>query len=356
MKNLRIPSLATIFLFLTLNISHGQTILTNPVGAKPLAMGGTGYAIANDSTAPFFNPALLGVSNSRWDGGEANYYREPMMFDVVQSNYSIVLQHKNIPKFGFSTSLNHIDIGGISVINEDDSLVDIIHSYELLFSSGIGYCLYGNNVSSHSVGIGAKYFRSYSGGTTSGTAYNGYTFSFDFGYLLQIIDRLRVGLVVCNVGPNSIWKNKNDSIIGKYNQPATVTAGIGYIDNFDYGKLRVLTISTELSFRRTLIEFLGFDVEELVAGIELNFFNTVPIRAGFNKSIRKKGGGIDQVSIGTGVSLFNHFNFDIFWSFYNEKYGRDDPDYGFSLSMIRILNWNKNDKKWWLKNWDKVQE
>jgi len=50
--------------------------LTGPIGTRSLAMGSTGLVISIDGTAMFHNPSILGIKNSRWNGGEVQFYDE----------------------------------------------------------------------------------------------------------------------------------------------------------------------------------------------------------------------------------------------------------------------------------------
>jgi hypothetical protein len=347
MKLKRIAPLIITILILK-NFSYGQTVLTIPVGARSLAMGGTGYIISNDGTALFFNPALLGISNYRWNRGEAQYFREPLLVDYVKSYYSLNWQDERMNKLGFSICLNRIDAGSIDGRDENGNYVDTWYLYEYAVTVGAGYRFYENSFLSNSVGIAMKYYRSPMGTEKDGEKYHSYAISFDAGYILQIIERLRLGFVIKNVGSDIKWKDK-DSTLSKYSQPLAIGTGIGYTDNYDYGKLKILTLSTELTYRRIVGESYLKDNGNLLTGIELFFLSTFPIRAGYKRQYKDNDKGINEISFGTGISLFNHFNFDIFWSFDNDEYDFDDPNYGFSVSMTRILNWSKKDKKWWIK-------
>ena len=346
---MKLKILSPLFIILILNGNiFSQYILTLPIGTRSLGMGGTGYAIANDGTATFFNPAILGMRNPRFYGGEAQYFREPMIFDVVRSYYSLNWQHQQLNKFGFSVYSNQIDGGNSDVIDTNRNVIDSWHTIDISGAIGIGYCFYKNNILTHSTGIAAKYYRSSIISEQDGEKYHGYALSYDLGYLLQIIDKFRLGIVIKNLGPRVNWK-ENDSTTDKIGQTSLFAAGIGYIDNFDHGKLKVLTFSIELSFRKFIDESYGLDKDKLLTGFECNLFNTIQLRSGYNRFFEDELKSINEFSFGTGISLFNHFNVDIFWSFDDDGFEIDDPQYGFSISMTRILEWNKKDKKWWRK-------
>ncbi|MBD3344200.1 MAG: PorV/PorQ family protein [Chitinivibrionales bacterium] len=348
-QRMKSKKIAPLIIILILNIlSDGQTVLTNPIGARSLAMGRTGYTISSDGTALFFNPAILGLENFRWNKGEIQYYREPMIIDIVKSYYSINWQQDEIKNMGFSLYLNHIAAGEINEIDMNGSIVDTWYSYDYVIAAGAGYCFYKKSFLSNSVGVGLKYYRSPMGTKNDGEKYYGHAFSFDAGYLLQLFDRLRLGFVIKNIGTDIKWKDK-DSTLSNNSQPSLIGIGTGYIDDYYYGKLKLLKLSTELSYRKVFGDSHLKNNGNILTGIELFFLGTFPIRVGYQRILKGNEEGINGISFGTGLSLFNHFNFDIFWSFDDDEYDIDEPNYGFSVSITRALNWSKKDKRWWIK-------
>jgi hypothetical protein len=69
-------------------------------------MGGSGYAAANDGTVLFYNPSILGLSNDAWCSGELQWFREPLLFDMTRSFYSITWQDEKLKNLGLSIYAN----------------------------------------------------------------------------------------------------------------------------------------------------------------------------------------------------------------------------------------------------------
>jgi hypothetical protein len=331
------PLIITLFL---VTITHGDLTLTEPINAKSLAMGGTGYAIANDGTALFYNPALLGISNYRWNGGEALYYVNPYYW-LPRYYYSLVWQPEKMDRIGFSTYLNYYNDRGVYLTDLNGNVSQKVKTYEFCIAAGAGYNFLKNDILSNSLGISVKY---YSGCFTE-IHYN--AFSIDAGYILQIVNRIRLGLVIKNFG-QKIKLFENDSLYGKRDQPILLAAGIGYVDTFNFKAFKLLSISAELTYQDIFDNAYRSDTRSLLTGIDLTFLNTFPVRVGYSRSFPKQWESINKYSFGTGLSLFNHFCFDFFLSFNDNGPKFDDPAYGFSLSITRLLNWHKKDRRWWI--------
>jgi hypothetical protein len=242
-----------------------------------------------------------------------------------------------MPKLGFAGYVNHFNGGEILVNSLGNSeSTDVADYWYNTLAAGMGYCFYSNDVFDHSAGIAIKYY------DENDYGYRYSAIAFDAGYLLRIIKQFRCGIVFRNIGPDISYL-VDDSTTIKFPLPYTIATGIGYSDSFNKGKLRILDIASEFSFRSVLGKY--DDTYDFNSGAEIGLFKTFFFRFGYARDITIKG---DFFSWGSGLSIFNHLEFDFFMTFYNDKYNTYDPSNGFSLSFKRGLNWSAKDWKWWL--------
>jgi hypothetical protein len=148
-----------------------------------------------------------------------------------------------------------------------------------------------------------------------------------------------------NIGPDYSF-HYNDSITSKYPLPLTVVTGIGYSDFFNAGKIRILDISSEISLGKILPK--DYDKFFFNSGVETGLFKTLFFRFGYAHPNTITFNGSDEITWGTGVSVFNHFDFDFFTSdYYNSKSMIKPTSSGYSFSFKRGLNWSAKDWTWW---------
>jgi hypothetical protein len=318
-------------------------------------MGNSGYALSDDETSLFYNPAGLGLLNYRWNGGALTYHYEPVELGFSKYFVSIAYQDDKLNRFGFS---GYFDYAG------SNNYTDNIGSYQIYtyaIAVGLGYNFYSNKLIDNSLGLAVKFgqyinnvnFFNY---PSPSSKYDEKAIACDFGYILQFIKRFRLSVSFRNIGPDKQGVYHDASIgtsIGKNKMPFNFGTGIGYKDSFNRGKIRILDISTEISYAylsRYNNSVIDYNPSMLIMGIDLNFLKSFSIRAGymngFNNNIR------NTLSCGLGMSLFNHFDIDAFLAHDNTDpgYFYEDGPIGFSISLKRILNWSISDLKWW-RNW-----
>ena len=331
------------WLLLFSGISIGQPQLYNPIGCRSLAMGNTGYILADDESALFYNPAGLGFSNYRWNGGAFTYHQVPLT-EMPGSYYGFAYQDDRIPKFGFAGYVNHFSDEVLEYTSDFTGAIDpnspiVEKRSDNTFAMGMGYCFQSNDIFDNSAGIGIKYFQENYNDIQSSTI------AFDAGYLLRIIKQFRFGIVFRNIGPDYSF-HYNDSITSKYPLPLTVVTGIGYSDFFNAGKIRILDISSEISLGKILPK--DYDKFFFNSGVETGLFKTLFFRFGYAHPNTITFNGSDEITWGTGVSVFNHFDFDFFTSdYYNSKSMIKPTSSGYSFSFKRGLNWSAKDWTWW---------
>jgi hypothetical protein len=295
-------------------------------------MGNCGYALSDDETSLFYNPAGLGLKNERWNGGA--FYLSSLHFDVGTGNtyYGIVYQNERLPRLGFSFNLNQFG--------------STENPYENAASIGGGFNFYSNDFESSAIGVAIKYYSFYDAGY--GWKYESHTnpVAIDAGYLMQIFDRFRIGFSLKNMGPD-LSNSFNDTIntrTTKQKLPFVIGAGLGYKDAFDFENLRVLDLCSGFSFEGVNEYYGGKMDNSIQTGIDLQFFRIFSVQFGYSIDLTYKA---NEVSWGTGFSLFNHFEFNFAWAKYTTPYD-EFMNTGFSTAFKRILKWSGKDRRWWL--------
>ncbi|MBS3788827.1 hypothetical protein KGY79_11590 [Candidatus Bipolaricaulota bacterium] len=249
----RLPSLFLILLllfagstFLSLNalaednsIGSGA-ILRSGFGARALGMGGAYVAIANDYSAPYWNPAGITRANSIYLGGmrydkyglglNLNYLSGGLSLSNRDSKGSPFLPTLNTPLIkgisfsgtylGFSTDVRTLGPGG--------SEIPITYGERsFLATGGISFPLVG------SIAVtGKNYSYSAPDAGVDGQDASASGLGFDLGYLVEPMEGLTVGLAGFDLtGTKVNWKNtptEPTDIV-----PARYSAGTAYRVKFN---------------------------------------------------------------------------------------------------------------------------
>jgi hypothetical protein len=320
--------------------AYGQFTLFEATGARSRGMGNCGYALSDDETALFYNPAGLGFKNDRWNGGALSCFAAPLVPDAAKSFYAVVYQNENAPA-GFSSYVNHLNFGRQTEAGPGNGPQTTSYAYEYTAAAGGGYAFSANKAVANGFGLAAKLYRSEIGVVETEEKHRRGSVAFDAGYLLRIAQRIRLGIVLKNIGPDI------SGTMGAVKLPLTLGAGLGYKDAFDRGPVHFLDFSDEVSFR-CVNNYFGNQLDNNVqAGIDLRFFRTFSARAGYSNDLTRAA---RTISWGFGASVFNHVDFDFFQTGNENGHSPYFYNYGWSLSCKRILNWEKQDRKWWLCN------
>lgn len=100
------PAIVLSSIILSIWTCTAQDLLTTPLtGPKSRAMGGTGCAVVMDGASVRLNPALLGIEDRRWESGEFQYYRKPILEDIVPCLYTISSQEEALHDLGITAYL-----------------------------------------------------------------------------------------------------------------------------------------------------------------------------------------------------------------------------------------------------------
>ncbi|MCL2389260.1 MAG: PorV/PorQ family protein [Elusimicrobia bacterium] len=226
---------AVLGLFSSVVLGEGRVavpFLNIPVGARFIAMGGAATAIADDSTAMFFNPALMAFQSDNFIDFMHSVYFEDASHSWLSATFGVGQRSAvglSVQYFSFGR-LNHISDAGVPLgtFSPRDYAVSLGFATEV-----------GTRLGCFGVGISARYIHSQIFTTAS-------AFAFDIGIASPIIetgflyerlfieDYLVLGAVIRNIG-GTIRYNVEDEPL-----PLMATIGAGYhVDNmlfsFDIG-------------------------------------------------------------------------------------------------------------------------
>jgi hypothetical protein len=357
-----------------------------PYGARSGGMGETGTALADDESALFFNPAGLGVQNSRWKKGAVSNFIEPllpalMIRDLIHHSYSGCIQPpKTSTLGGFGAYCNLIDMG-------DNTLSDAIgrptiktHSWEAVFALGWGFNFAEYGDSTRYYGITVKPFIS---ALAPGLGQNGQgiarSFAVDIGMLRVFPNGLRFGFTMMNMGPNVYYvsRSQQDPI------PFTINWALAYKKAFYQGNVHLFDLAGEFRCDKELVtnhfngkpdpfyktmfndlfnEPLSYEIQEINyhAGIEVGVLNTVFYRHGF---LFDYIGERYEMTTGGGLRLFRHLDADFSMIISPEGFlepllkhmdkkkdgatGVRDMQWRLSISYTGIGKFNRRDLDWW---------
>ncbi len=229
------------------------------VGAKATALKGAFSSIADDYSAPFWNPAGIGFINSVCIGG----MHHQMSLNRTIDFFSVVIPGSYNSAYGFgwlSFKINDIEARQKNSFEPDY----IFNSNDQLI-----YLTYGKRIWGRcSIGVNAKFFYDRLGDTR---AYGG---AMDAGLMLQLFRNIKISLVSQDLIANVKWDTGNHE---KYN-PLYKT-GISFT-------IKNLLITSE--YRK-----YG-NSESWIFGAETKLMGVLKLRSGI---------GADQWAVGTGISV-----------------------------------------------------
>lgn len=275
--------LFTLYFLLSteLHAGHGQSgarILNMTVGARSAGLGGAFTALADDSFGFHYNPAGLAQTKNSEIG--------TMYLSGLTDEYYAFLS--GITKIGkrdtLGASIFYLD-GGKFEWNKTDGTVETLKAIEdILFT--FAYAYQENN--SLSLGTNLKVYSSKLLEEHKANAY-----AVDFGILLKIIDGLKTGFSVQNIGTKIKYLEQSDPL------PLTGRIGLSYqkifLDNY-------FSVVTDYIYRYKENTFQNF-------GIEYGWGKLLIFRAGYTLGYES-----NRLSLGIGLSR-NLFQFDYAYTF-----------------------------------------
>jgi len=210
----KIKLLLSVFLFLAVsapaycgNATTALQFLEMGAGARYLAMGGAATSIADDSTAMYWNPALMaGMEGGAADLMHAAYDDEGIYYDWLSAAYGI----NKDSAIGFS--VQYFAAGALKNIDTTGEVLGEFRPCDAAVSLG-----YAVKIDAISVGAAVKYIRSQI--VSEGNAY-----AFDFGICAPNIlnGRLALAAAVTNVGDGIKYETETEKL------PMTLKAGASF--------------------------------------------------------------------------------------------------------------------------------
>lgn len=210
----------------------------NGVGARALAMGGAFVAVANDATAPLWNPAglaqltetrLTGMSSGLSELGASNQY-----LGAVTTFADI----------GLGLGWNRASTEGAAFTSIEQTVVGS------LATNVFGVAMAGANV---------KYYRA-----DDGLGQGASGFGFDLGLLVNVYDTLMLGVNAMDPAGSSVeWEGgETDEITSVYK------AGMA------------MTLADDRLILATDVDLEGLDVTDTRVGIEYRLIDELAVRGG----------------------------------------------------------------------------
>ncbi len=275
--------LSTLYFLLSteLHAGTGQTgarILNMTVGARTAGLGGAFTALADDSFGFHYNPAGLTESKNTEIG--------TMYLTGLTDEYYVFISGitKVSKKDVLGASIFYLDGGNFEWNKTDGTVKTLKATEDLLFTFACAhrenrYLSWGMN------------FKTYSSKLLEQYKTNAY--AVDFGILLKIIDGLRGGISIQNIGTKIKYLEQSD--------PLPLTGRIG------------------LSYQKIFLDNYLSIVTDYIYSYKENTFQKFGIEYGWNKILILRGGytqGYEtgRFSLGLGLRR-NLFQFDYAYTF-----------------------------------------
>lgn len=187
------------------NATTALTFLEMGAGARYIGMGGAGTAIADDSTAMYWNPGIMAKTDVVSIDLMHTVYVEDTFYDFAAAIF---------PAGDFSTigfSAQYFSAGDISIFDDMGYGNGKINPYDLAVAIG-----YAANIKGFGIGLTAKYIQSEIINTAQ-------TYAFDFGISLPDLfdDKLKLGVSASNIGEGIKYDAETEDL------PMTVRLGVG---------------------------------------------------------------------------------------------------------------------------------
>ncbi len=280
-------------------------IMTEPMGARPLAMASSYVSLADDSLSLFYNPAGLGrVRRSQI----ASDFQQGLADTSLSSVYlARPFEHRG----GLGLGVTRLDVGKVQVYNEDGSETTVKAQEDLLVSLGYGLATSPTEESWGRFGAGAT-FKYYQSTLVQQARASGW--ACDFGGLWETPWRVNLGASLANLGP-----------------------GVGYSGGLGTGETaplpRTLRVGADAYLplprsRERVLLALEFDkaVDQSLKtslGLEYDIVRFLSLRAGY-----KLGEALGSFTTGVGLRL-GAVRFDYGFGLMSAVNNRNS----FSLSM-----------------------
>ena len=263
---------ATLFIIFSMNAQSAtgdygtDSIFSTGVGSRALAMGGAFSALANDSSACFYNPA--GLQNS--EKQQIAFLHYPLLADTL---YNSITYSYPILDFGaIGLAIYRVSTQDIQTYDASDFLIGTIN-YEQYKAT----LAYANKLNEQFIaGIGINII------SLNLLNVNAYGFGADLGIMYEPFEFVSLAIVGRNLINPSLTLNTT-----KEEFPREYVAGIAI-------KIPMKPINVYLTSDVVLPEEAGLKIK---AGIELTGFDLASLRAGYDGDALCLGGGIKFMGV-----------------------------------------------------------
>jgi hypothetical protein len=220
--------------------------LQRPVGARPIGLGGTYVAIANEPSGIFANPAPIA-----WLPPQAQLSATVSALGLGRTSAALAYAQAVSPGIGIGVGVLRFGAGELRLRTAEGIPAGTATAQDvaLTLCGALGWEFL-------STGLAAKYL--WSG--LSGTDISASGFAFDLGASARVAELLSLGVAVCNLGGRLHWAS------GWENLPYTVHVGIATEFNFGVPERAERSpVTGELSPQRLI------SAEYVLLGIELQY-------------------------------------------------------------------------------------
>ena len=276
--------------------SKGLSFLKIGLGARAGALGDAYVAVANDATAPLWNPAGL----TYLDGKDLIFIHN-QWFQDVRSEFVGTAMTSGDNGFGFSFLIN--TVGDIQVRTKEDIFIGTFNAYDIALTGA--YARRIRDQMSLGVTLKVLYEKMY--------IYSSSGFAVDVGARLSPgIDDVSIGASIQNIGKMSAMRDEEIPL------PLTVKAGLAYTMAADplRGNLLLTADMSKASDYWTTFH----------TGLEYSFGRRLALRGGYLF-------GQDERGLSAGIGLgFNMYRLDYAYTPFDYDLG-DTHRLTFGISL-----------------------
>ncbi|MCX7784757.1 MAG: PorV/PorQ family protein [candidate division WOR-3 bacterium] len=276
-------------------------------GARPTSLGGAFVAIADDATAPYYNPGGLGFLNSSYATlMHSNWL--PGLYPGMYYEY-LGFSHSLRKQGTIGFNFIYLTTGETDVIDHNGNYLGKYTTFDVAISGSYGFKASPNVAT----GLSAKFIYSYLvpdwvfgaieelRGTTGGI---GMSWAFDVGVLYKPLRYLSVGASLANIGPNISFSTSGESDP----LPRMLRLGVKYtpVEN------QIIKVNITPEITKVLVGMFYDPDEEKTFAQELNYeiwsawkslgieawlYDIFSIRIGYFEDLEGARGGIRIIDV-----------------------------------------------------------
>lgn len=266
--------------------ASGASFLSLPVGARSIALGETGAALARDPFTWLSNPALLPFAEGNGVGAFHSQWTLDTYYDNVLAKHTL---NRFVTIGAAFTYLSSPDIPGYDI---DGNKTADVGNNDLQGIVGIGF----RPIPGLGGGINVKYIQERIADWTG----RGWAADIGAAWLTGFRD-IVLGAAVQNLGSDITYIKESEKL------PTTFRVGASGALSFPASPIAV-RISADLVKKR-------FEDPYGCYGAEFDISSIVFLRAGYTADGNREG---DRFSVGGGLKLFDRFMIDYAWTPYGD--------------------------------------